>query len=133
MPTNKKDVQAESPTERKPRKSVAFSEGATIVDSDGQVTESTEVNGGKNSAESHATGMRACTEYCEECALTRGTGDKEVDEVTDMFANLAKKKKKKSSKSKDEDEAPADDGDVDLSTLKKKKKSKKPKVCRTVT
>jgi translation initiation factor 2 subunit 2 len=47
---------AESPTERKPRKSVAFSEGATIVDSDGQVTESADVNGRKNSAESHAAG-----------------------------------------------------------------------------
>ncbi|KAF2875407.1 domain found in IF2B/IF5-domain-containing protein [Massariosphaeria phaeospora] len=100
---------ADPPTERKPRKSVAFSDGATIVDSDGQVTESADMNGGKSSAESHATG-----------------DDKEVDEVTDMFANLAKKKKKKS-KSKDEDEAPADDGDVDLSALKKKKKSKKPK------
>jgi translation initiation factor 2 subunit 2 len=41
-------------TERKPRKSVAFSEGATIVDSNGDVTESTEMNGGKESAESHS-------------------------------------------------------------------------------
>lgn len=47
------DSQADS-AERKPRKSVAFSEGATIVDSDGQVTESKEVNGGKSSAEHHA-------------------------------------------------------------------------------
>ena len=39
--------------ERKPRKSVAFSEGTTIVDGDGQVTESVETNGGKSSAESH--------------------------------------------------------------------------------
>jgi hypothetical protein len=39
--------------ERKPRKSVAFSEDTTIVDGDGQVTESVETNGGKSSAESH--------------------------------------------------------------------------------
>jgi translation initiation factor 2 subunit 2 len=47
------EIQADS-AERKPRKSVAFSEGTTIVDSDGQVTESTEVNGGKSTAESHS-------------------------------------------------------------------------------
>jgi translation initiation factor 2 subunit 2 len=47
------EIQADA-AERKPRKSVAFSEGTTIVDSDGQVTESTEVNGGKSTAESHS-------------------------------------------------------------------------------
>ena len=45
--------------EAKPRKSVAFSEGTTIVDSDGQVTESKEANGGKSSAEKHSTGSPA--------------------------------------------------------------------------
>lgn len=45
--------------ERKPRKSVAFSEENTIVDSDGQVTESKETNGGKSSAEKHSTGSPA--------------------------------------------------------------------------
>jgi len=41
--------------ERKPRKSVAFSEGTTIVDSHGEVTE---MNGtsDKTSAESHSAG-----------------------------------------------------------------------------
>ncbi|KAF2275422.1 uncharacterized protein EI97DRAFT_434262 [Westerdykella ornata] len=98
----------ESPTERKPRKSVAFSEGATIVDPNGNVTESSEMNGGKASAESHTA------------------GDKEVDEVTDMFKDLAKKKKKKSSKPKEgEEEAPAADGEFDPSALKKKKKKVK--------
>ncbi|QRD06538.1 hypothetical protein JI435_119060, partial [Parastagonospora nodorum SN15] len=86
--------------ERKPRKSVAFSEGATIVDSDGQVTESKEVNG--------------------------GDADKEVEEVTDMFADLAKKKKKKSSKKKEEGDEEA--GEDDFAALKKKKKSSKKKV-----
>lgn len=46
------DLQAE----RKPRKSVAFEENTTIVDGDGQVMESANVNGDKNSAESHAAG-----------------------------------------------------------------------------
>ncbi|KAF1993078.1 hypothetical protein P154DRAFT_451208 [Amniculicola lignicola CBS 123094] len=104
-------IQAESPTERKPRKSVAFSEGATIVDTDGQVTESTEMNGRKTSAESHAA-----------------DADKDVDEVTDMFKDLTKKKKKKSSKTKEgEEEGAAADGEFDPSALKKKKKKKAPK------
>ncbi|OCK78206.1 hypothetical protein K432DRAFT_384045 [Lepidopterella palustris CBS 459.81] len=88
-----------------------------MVDSDGQVTEhATEMNGRKSSAESHAADA--------------GDGDKEVDEVTDMFKDLAKKKKKKTSKSKEgEDaEAPAADGEFDPSALKKKKKKKAPKV-----
>jgi len=100
---------AESPVERKPRKSVAFSDGATIVDSDGMVTEqNADMNGDKNSAESHSADA--------------------VDEVTDMFKDLAKKKKKKTSKTKDEDgEAPAADAEFDPSALKKKKKKKAPK------
>ncbi|KAK3197470.1 hypothetical protein GRF29_216g360693, partial [Pseudopithomyces chartarum] len=89
--------------ERKPRKSVAFEDNTTIVDSDGQVTESQPVNGDKESAASHTAGE-----------------DKEVDEVTDMFANLKKSKKKKT-------KTDAEDGDDPLSGLKKKKKSKKPK------
>jgi len=44
-----------APTERK-RKSVAFTDGATIVDSDGQVTETNGHGGDKESAKSHATG-----------------------------------------------------------------------------
>lgn len=63
-----------------------------------------------------------------------GSGDKEVDEVTDMFAGLNKKKKKSSKPKTDKEEAEADilpttgDGDFDASILKKKKKkSSKPK------
>ncbi|KAJ4304493.1 translation initiation factor eIF-2 beta subunit [Kalmusia sp. IMI 367209] len=89
--------------ERKPRKSVAFEDNTTIVDSDGQVTESAPVTGDKETAASHAAGE-----------------DKDVEEVTDMFAGLAKKKKPKKPK------AEGDDEDV-LSGLKKKKKNKKPK------
>jgi translation initiation factor 2 subunit 2 len=98
-------------SERKPRKSVAFSEGATIVDSNGDVTESKEMNGGKESAEGHSSGAG---------------DDKEVEEVTDMFADLAKKKKKKSTKKKEGEEEGGDEGD--FAALKKKKKSSKKKV-----
>ncbi|GAB7358872.1 hypothetical protein MBLNU230_g4095t1 [Neophaeotheca triangularis] len=115
--------------ERKPRKSVAFADGETIVDSDGQVTETNAGSGEKDSAESHAT-----TEMTE--------GDKEMDEVTKMFEGLQKKKKSKAKKESkdakkeeteqrapktedgDEEEAVTADGEVDLSALKKKKKKK---------
>ncbi|KAF2009272.1 translational initiation factor 2 beta [Aaosphaeria arxii CBS 175.79] len=107
---------ADPPVERKPRKSVAFSDGATIVDGDGNVTESTERNGDKDSAESHAAG-RSHVEGGPSDA------DKEVDEVTDMFKDLAKKKKKKPKK-EDADDAVAADGEFDPSALKKKKKKK---------
>ncbi|KAK3054718.1 translation initiation factor eIF-2 beta subunit [Extremus antarcticus] len=107
--------------ERKPRKSVAFAEGQTIVDENGDVTESSEQLGRKSSAESHAI---------------EGNGDvgedKQVDEMTAMFDGLAKKKKKKPSKKEDgaegegeKDAEPAGDGEVDLSALKKKKKKPK--------
>lgn len=80
--------------DRKPRKSVAFSQGTTIVDSDGQVTESNEANGGKSSAESHSTARQDAHMRDTDLGLISGvTGDadKEVEEVTDMFADLAKK------------------------------------------
>lgn len=99
----------ESPTERKPRKSVAFSEGATIVDENGEVTTGTTETKDGESAERHSS-------------------DPAVDEVTDMFANLQKKKKKKSSKPKEDgEEAKEDgaDGEFDPSALKLKKKKKK--------
>ncbi|KAJ5769308.1 hypothetical protein N7520_003867 [Penicillium odoratum] len=89
--------------EQKQRKSVAFSEGSIIMDTNGQVTETPE-------AEKPA--------------------DKEVDEVTDMFKGLAKKKKSKKSKDTEGEgeEAPAGDGEFDPSALKKKKKTKSKKL-----
>ncbi|KAI9739734.1 MAG: hypothetical protein M1834_006453 [Cirrosporium novae-zelandiae] len=105
-----------SPTERKPRKSVAFSDGTTIVDENGQIT--TESPSEKATAESHSS-------------LQDTEKDKDVEEVTDMFKDLAKKKKKKSSKPKDTEiegadgEAPAADGEFDPSKMKKKKKKSK--------
>ena len=104
--------------ERKPRKSVAFADDQTIVDGNGDITESNGVHDGeKSSAESHSK--------------ENGEGDdKQVDEMTAMFEGLAKKKKKKPKKEDAEEEkeekAVEDDGEVDLSALKKKKK-KKPK------
>ena len=47
-------------SERKPRKSVAFSDGNTLIDSHGEVTE-TNGTSDKASAESHSTGMFAET------------------------------------------------------------------------
>ncbi|KAF2196228.1 eukaryotic translation initiation factor 2 subunit beta [Delitschia confertaspora ATCC 74209] len=115
---------ADPSTERKPRKSVAFSDGATIVDGEGNVTESIDVNGGKHSAESHAAGKFLANSV----PATDDGADKEVDEVTDMFKDLAKKKKKKSSKPKEgDDDAAAADGEFDPSALKKKKKKKSTK------
>jgi len=100
---------------RKSRKSVAFDENTTIVDSDGQITEMANGNGDKTSAESHSG------------APAPNAGDGAVDEMTDMFKDLAKKKKKKKTTKEGEDEsAPAADGDFDAAGLKKKKK-KKPK------
>lgn len=127
--SNHSFAQADISTERKPRKSVAFEDNTTIVDSDGQVTESAPMNGDKDSAESHAAGMSILATGCvaHNKPVNFGTDaphlgeDKEVDEVTDMFAGLAKKKKSKKPKAEGED---ADDV---LSGLKKKKKSKKPK------
>jgi len=92
------DVAAE-----KKRKSVSFSDGAIAIDGDG-VT-----NGDSKPAE-------------------KGTVEAAVDQVTDMFKDLAKKKKKKSKKEDGTDGDKAEGGDegLDMSGLKKKKK-KKPK------
>lgn len=102
-------------TEKPKRKSVAFSEGTTIVDSNGQVTEEMANGDNKTTADSHSN---------------EPSGDAAVDEVTDMFKDLAKKKKKKPKKEDDGDagEKVADDGDdIDLGALKKKKKKKSSK------
>ncbi|MCJ1358147.1 MAG: hypothetical protein MMC33_008145 [Icmadophila ericetorum] len=111
--------------ERRPRKSVAFSEGTTIVDSNGEIT--TEMNGteDKSTAESH-------TATPSEAAVS---ANKDVDEVIDLFKGLSKKKKTKKpkegeaaeEKEEKEEVAPAADGEFDPSALKKKKKKKSTK------
>ncbi len=91
--------------ERKPRKSVAFSEGTTVVDENGDVTQrANSAEGDKDSAMSHSAASP--------------DAPAEDDDVAAMLAGM--KKKKKSKKTEDAD------GDLDL-TMKKKKKSKKPK------
>ena len=84
----------------RPRKSVAFAEGETIVDSNGEVTQAASETEKDTTAESHSK------------------PDAAVDEATDDFEALAlgSKKKKKSK---------TEDGEVDLSALKKKKKKPK--------
>jgi translation initiation factor 2 subunit 2 len=109
--------------ETKQRKSVAFSEGSVIMDTNGQVTDAPPAE------------KPAGTQQLPALDLSRPSSrptnihdaDKEVDEVTDMFKGLSKKKKtKKSSKSADAEdgEAPAADGEFDPSAMKKKKSSK---------
>jgi len=84
----------------RPRKSVAFAEGETIVDSNGEVTQAVSETEKDTTAESHSK------------------PDAAVDEAADDFEALAlgSKKKKKSK---------TEDGEVDLSALKKRKKKPK--------
>ncbi|KAI9376298.1 domain found in IF2B/IF5-domain-containing protein [Aspergillus egyptiacus] len=91
------------PSTQKQRKSVAFSEGTVIMDTNGEVTQKLE-----NPAEEQV--------------------DKAVDEVTDLFKGLSKKKKTKKPKDAEagDEEAPAAaDGEFDPTALKKKKKKPK--------
>ena len=131
------DCQVQEPTQRDrtKRKSVAFSEDTTIMDANGDVSESV-AGGEKTTAESHS-GMSQTRGDTPAPLILATAPDKAVDEVTDMFAGMNKKKKKPAKpKSEAEDavapdaeaSAPVGDGEVDLSTLKKKKKkSTKPK------
>jgi len=68
-------------SEKKHRKSVAFSEGTTIMDANGTISEA---NHGvdKTTAEKHSA----------------PPPDNEVDEVTELFKGLSKKKKIKKGK-----------------------------------
>ncbi|RAH83780.1 eukaryotic translation initiation factor 2 subunit beta [Aspergillus japonicus CBS 114.51] len=95
--------------EPKQRKSVAFSEGDVIMDTNGEVTETPQVEKPVEAAE-----------------------DKSVDEVTELFKGLSKKKKTKKPKDTEAGEgdeaSPAGDGEFDVSALKKKKKPKTKKV-----
>lgn len=109
---------AQEVQERKPRKSVAFSEGTTIVDENGEVThQSDSHDGSKDTAQSHSA----------------APADEDDDE--DLAEKLKSMKKKKKVKKVEEGEAApeggdeaAADGGLDLSAMKKKKKkSSKPK------
>merc|ERR1711967_24343 len=89
---------ADEDLQLKPRKSVAFADGQTIVDGDGQVTSSNMTEAGeKDSAESHG----------------KSEGDQAVDEVTQMFEGLAKKKKSKKPKKKKKKKAKSAEDDFE--------------------
>ncbi|KAG4031680.1 hypothetical protein MFRU_008g00450 [Monilinia fructicola] len=119
----------------KPRKSVAFSEGTTIVDENGEVTMKEDGHDDtKDTAQSHSPSTPPLSKALG--AFTdpfQGNGDEatannEDDGLGDL--SLMKKKKKKSKKVEEGEEGgdeAAADGGLDLSTMKKKKKSKKPK------
>lgn len=106
-------------TERKPRKSVAFSEGTVIVDENGAVTMKEDAHDDtKDTAQSHSASVDDKAPVAKE----------DNDDVADMLKGM---KKKKSKKPKAEDgeaeaapdaEAAAADGGLDLSMKKKKKK-----------
>ncbi|KAE8154036.1 domain found in IF2B/IF5-domain-containing protein [Aspergillus avenaceus] len=98
------DTTVEQP--QKQRKSVAFSEGSVIMDTNGEVTEAPKVE-----------------------KPTENEPDKSVDEVTELFKGLSKKKKTKKPKDAEAGEgdeaSPAADGEFDPTALKKKKKKPK--------
>lgn len=109
------DVEVE---QRKPRKSVAFSEGTTIVDENGAVTMKEDGHDDiAATAQSHSPNENAADDKGDD------------DDVANMLKGM---KKKKSKKPKAEDEGEAEGGEeaagdgLDLSTMKKKKKTKKP-------
>lgn len=119
--------------EKKHRKSVAFSEGTTIMDANGAISEASHSDE-KTTAERHT----ASKSWCPQCPFfsrslssillifqraQSASPDKEVDEVTELFKGLSKKKKTK--KTKDADAEPNADGEFDPSMMKKKKKSSK--------
>merc|ERR1711977_517421 len=94
------------------RKSVSFADRHAIVGENGDIKKAAANGTDGDTAESHSAGTDAA-----------------VDEVTDMFASLAKKKKPKKKNAEGDDEAAAEapaaeDGELDLSSLKKKKKKK---------
>lgn len=137
-------IQEQPLSERRPRKSVAFSGDNTIMDENGEISEAPPSGAeDKTTAEKHSSRMPSPNIETPTPKLksrsrltlenTAAPEDKTVDEMTDMFAGL-NKKKKKSSKPKAEDAADGDapavsaGGDFDASALKKKKKkSSKPK------
>ncbi|PQE24515.1 domain found in IF2B IF5 protein [Rutstroemia sp. NJR-2017a WRK4] len=115
----------------KPRKSVAFSDGTTIVDENGEVT--MKENGhddDKETAQSHSPSTPPLSQALG--AFTDPFKGTEAAPADDGLGDLSmmKKKKKKSKKveeGEDGGDEPAADGGLDLSSMKKKKKSKKPK------
>ncbi|KAJ5161143.1 hypothetical protein N7492_006535 [Penicillium capsulatum] len=115
-------VEAEIEQSQKQRKSVAFSEGSVIMDTNGQVTEAPPAD--------KPAGMPQFPPPIDSrhAPANSPRPDQQVDEVTEMFKGLSKKKKTKKPKDSEggeDEEAPAADGEFDPSALKKKKKKPK--------
>ncbi|EGX88032.1 eukaryotic translation initiation factor 2 beta subunit [Cordyceps militaris CM01] len=121
--------------ERKPRKSVAFTDEQLVVDADGSVTMVTAADEApKDTAQSHAARTPPLSAalgafHTDAVAAEATTTDAPAPEDdTGLDLSLLKKKKKKASKSKEEEdgaEAADEDGGLDLSMKKKKKKKAK--------
>ncbi|TVY56116.1 putative eukaryotic translation initiation factor 2 subunit beta [Lachnellula cervina] len=122
--------------ERKPRKSVAFSEGTTVVDENGAVTLKEDGHDDtKDTALSHSPSTpplsQALGAFTDPIQALDDEPKNDEDDVANMLKSMKKKKKKTKTEDADAEggdaEAAAADGGLDLSTMKKKKKSKKPK------
>ncbi|EWG40186.1 translation initiation factor 2 subunit 2 [Fusarium verticillioides 7600] len=133
-------MEGEVPTERKSRKSVAFTDEQVVVDADGSVTMVNATEEPKDSAQSHTPRTPPLSAALESFTDSQTTAAEDLPPAEDggLDLSLLKKKKKKSKKVDDadadadadaapaDDAAPAEDGGLDL-TLKKKKKKKAPK------
>jgi translation initiation factor 2 subunit 2 len=128
--------------ERKARKSVAFSEGMTIVDENGSITMKEDGHDDtKDTAMSHSPStpplskaLGAFTDPFQDTENGEPATKEEDDDVANMLKGMKKKKSKKPKAEEGEGEATAAadgdaaavDGGLDLS-MKKKKKKKAPK------
>ncbi|KAL5337298.1 domain found in IF2B/IF5-domain-containing protein [Aspergillus crustosus] len=117
------------PTTQKQRKSVAFSEGTVIMDTNGEVTQKIEQPAEEQGAVSPQLLYPPAISTPDIDLTQILTADKSVEEVTDLFKGLSKKKKTKKSKDAEaegeEEAGAAADGEFDPTALKKKKKKPK--------
>jgi len=133
------EVEGAAVTDRKPRKSVAFSEGTTIVDENGTITMKEDGHDDtRDTAQSHSAStpplsqaLGAFTDPFQDGEEKQTAAAEDNDDVANMLKGMKKKKSKKP-KAEDGEDAPKDDdaapaeGGLDL-TMKKKKKKKVPK------
>lgn len=119
--------------EQKLRKAVAFSEGDTVIETNGKMRVEEEKNDQNLESEqpqslSTTISSKPLAELSEVAEKIKDEvqGSNSNDDVSNMLKNM--KKKKKTSKLVEEDNnAPTEDGGLDLSNMKKKKKNRKPK------
>ncbi|CAG8958203.1 hypothetical protein HYFRA_00000556 [Hymenoscyphus fraxineus] len=118
-------------SQHKPRKSVQFSDGTTVVDENGEVTLKEDgQEGTKDTAMSHSQSPSTLQLPQTWASVTNSleghddTADKEEDELATMLKSKKKKKKVKTEDAEGGDGEAADDGGLDLTMKKKKKKPK---------